>query len=101
MKAVVEGAGKRSRHVSVCGEAASDRLAAAIFAGLGIRSLSVRPRQVAEIKTLFRELYSAELEKIAIEATNCKDAAAVRSLIGHYLGHIESACRDQVGIDRS
>jgi phosphocarrier protein FPr len=97
MKAVVEGAGKRGRHVSVCGEAASDRLAAAIFAGLGIRSLSVRPRQVSEIKELFRELRAAELKAIASEAVICKDAAGVRSLIGHYLDSAATIHRDPVG----
>ena len=50
MKSVVEGAESRHRHVSVCGDAASDPLAAAIFGGLGIRSLSVRPNQCAEIE---------------------------------------------------
>ena len=100
MKAVVEGAGKRSRHVSVCGDAASDILAAAIFAGLGIRSLSVRPRQVAEIKELFRKLYFAELEAIALEALVCGDAAAVRSLIGRYLDRPRTR-RDPVAATRS
>ena len=46
MKSVVEGA-DADRHVSVCGDAASDPLAAA-FAGLGIRSFSVRPNQAAD-----------------------------------------------------
>ena len=99
MKTVVEGARKRDRHVSVCGDAASDALAAAIFAGLGIRSLSVRPRQVAETKQLFRKLYLAELKVIAGEAVLCKDAAAVRSLIGHYLDSATTR-RDPVGADR-
>ena len=101
MKAVVEGAKKRNRHVSVCGDAASDPLAAAIFAGLGIRSLSVRPRRVAEIKGLFRELYLAELKAIASEAVICKDAAAVRSLIGHYIDRAATTGRDPVGSNRS
>jgi len=101
MKAVVEGAKKRDRHVSVCGDAASDPLAAAIFAGLGVRSLSLRPRQVAEIKGLFRELCFTELKAIAGEAVICKDAAAVRSLIGRYLDRAASACRETAGTNRS
>jgi len=98
MKSVVEGAKKRDRHVSVCGDAASDALAAATFAGLGIRSLSVRPRQVAEIKALFRELYFAELKAIASEAVTCKDTAAVRGLIGHYLDSAATTRLDPVGL---
>ena len=101
MKAVVDAARKRNRHVSVCGDAASDRLAAAVFAGLGIHSLSVRPRQVAEIKELFRELRFAELKAIASEAVTCQDAAAVRSLIEPYVNHDTSARCDPVGANRS
>ena len=101
MKAVVEGAGKSDRHVSVCGDAASDPLAAAVFAGLGIGSLSVRPKQVAEIKELFRSLQLAELSAIAREALISKDAAAVRSLIGRYLESTASARGETVGASRS
>ncbi len=100
MKAVVEGASKRGRHVSVCGDAASDSLAAAIFAGLGICSLSVRPRQVAETKELFRTVHLTELKAIAGHALGCKDAAAVRSLIGHYL-ESHGTRRDTVTATRS
>jgi phosphocarrier protein FPr len=85
IKVVVEAAGKRGRHVSVCGDAASDPLAAAIFVGLGICSLSVRPKQAAEIKEVFRKVHLAQLKTIAGEAVYCRDAAAVRSLIEHYL----------------
>ncbi len=90
IQAVVDGSRTRGRHVSVCGDAASDPFAAAIFAGLGVCGLSVRPRQVPEIKGLFRELHFAELKAFASEAVFCKDAAAVRSLIGHYLDRAAS-----------
>jgi len=77
---VVEGAKTRNRHVSVCGDAASDPLAAAVFTGLGIRSLSVRPKQVAGIKALLRCLSVAELQLLAEKALQCCEAARVRSL---------------------
>ena len=80
VKAVVDGALARERHVSVCGDAASDPLAALVFAGLGIRSLSVRPKQVAEIKDLFRHVRAADLLQLAKSALGCEDAETVRSL---------------------
>ena len=80
MRFVVEAAKTRSRHVSVCGDAASDPLAAAIFAGLGIRSLSVRPKQVAWIKARLRNLSGVELQSLAERALQCCEAAQVRSL---------------------
>src|SRR6185312_9150957 len=85
IKAVVDGASRRERHVSVCGDAASEPAAAAIFAGLGIYSLSVRPKQIATIKELFRHVSISELNAIARQALSCDSAAAVRSLIGAYL----------------
>jgi phosphoenolpyruvate-protein phosphotransferase/dihydroxyacetone kinase phosphotransfer subunit len=86
MKSVLEGSEQRHRHVSVCGDAASDPLAAAIFAGLGIRSLSVRPNQSAEIKALFRDLHIARLQEMAARAPLLHDAQEVRSLVAAYLG---------------
>ncbi len=85
MHAVAEGAKPRHRHVSICGDAASDPLAAAVFVGLGIPSLSVRPKQAASIKALFRGLELAQLEKLAAAALQMQSAAEVRRLIGDYL----------------
>jgi len=79
VKTVVDGARSR-RHVSVCGDAASDPVAAAIFAGLGIRSLSVRPKQVAQIKAFFHDSKTADLSQLAEAALGCRDAAQVRKL---------------------
>ncbi len=80
MKTVVEGFSTRRCHVSVCGDAASDPASAAIFAGLGIRELSVRPGQVAEIKATFRGLRIRDLQALAGEALHCRDAVSVRKL---------------------
>jgi multiphosphoryl transfer protein len=96
VKFVVQGASKRNRHVSMCGDAASDPQAAAIFAGLGVRSLSVRPNQVAVIKALFRELQFAELQETARQALQCVEAAAVRNMIRHYLDGVSNLRRDSV-----
>ena len=93
VKFVVEGASQRQRHVCICGDAASDPLAAAIFAGLGIRSLSVRPKQVAEIKALFRSLQLRELKEIAGQALQCYASADVRKLIQTYIENVSSSRR--------
>ena len=49
------------RHVTVCGDAASDPVAAAALIGCGVRSLSVRPNQVGAVKARAREVSAAEL----------------------------------------
>jgi phosphoenolpyruvate-protein kinase (PTS system EI component) len=85
IKTVVEGAATHDCHVSVCGDAASDRIAAAIFVGLGIRSLSVRPRQAAEIKAVFRDLRETYLQQFAERALQSSDASQVRKLLSDHL----------------
>ncbi len=80
MKKVANSAAITARHVSICGDAASDPIAAAVFAGLGIHSLSVRPKQAAEIKALFRRLKYSDLTALAHDALQCVDADHVRSI---------------------
>lgn len=80
IKMVISAADARHRHVSICGDAASDPVAAAVFAGLGIRNLSVRPGQAAEIKALFRGLRLSELQETAEQALHLHSATDVRRL---------------------
>lgn len=42
-------------HLSVCGDAASDPVAAALLAQAGVRSFSVRPNRIAPLKARIRE----------------------------------------------
>jgi phosphocarrier protein FPr len=67
-------------HVSVCGDAASDPLAAALMIGTGVRSLSVRPNQVAAIKAQVRSFSVAELRAVAEHAMKLDNGAQVRKL---------------------
>ena len=80
VKATVEAARSRERHVTVCGDAASDPVAAAVFFGLGIRSLSVRPDRVAEIKARVRRWRTSELADLARRSLAARDAVEVRAL---------------------
>jgi phosphoenolpyruvate-protein kinase (PTS system EI component) len=97
MKMVVEGSAKHQKHVSICGDAASEPACAIVFAGLGIHSLSVRPRQVAEIKALFRELSGADLKELAEHVVRCSDAAQVRQFVNDYLAGAQKQIRLEEG----
>jgi phosphoenolpyruvate-protein phosphotransferase len=90
MKLVAEGAASRNRHVSICGDAASDDAAAAAFVGLGIHSLSVRPNQAATIKALFRSLELSRLKELATQALRMSSAAQVREHFSGYLNIADS-----------
>jgi phosphoenolpyruvate-protein phosphotransferase/dihydroxyacetone kinase phosphotransfer subunit len=85
IKWVVDGAKTRARHVAICGDAASDPVAASVFVGLGVHSLSVRPNQIAEIKALFRRMECSGAEKLAAAALAAGNAAQVRELARQYL----------------
>jgi phosphoenolpyruvate-protein kinase (PTS system EI component) len=77
---ICNAADAASCHVSVCGDAASDPIAAALMVGAGVRSLSVRPNQVAAIKAQVRRFSTVELQALAAEAMKLDNSAQVREL---------------------
>jgi phosphocarrier protein FPr len=92
---VVRGALTHGRHVAVCGEAAADPIASALFLGLGIRSLSVTPRLIPETKAWVRSLRLPELAETSTYALQCGDANEVRSYVmqSFAVGKMGSAIR--------
>jgi phosphoenolpyruvate-protein phosphotransferase (PTS system enzyme I) len=62
--------------VGVCGEMASDPLAAFALIGLGLRQLSVAPRSVALVKRLIRSISTETAASAAKEALAAPTAAA-------------------------
>jgi phosphoenolpyruvate-protein phosphotransferase/dihydroxyacetone kinase phosphotransfer subunit len=78
---VVRGAQKHSRLVAVCGEAASDEIAALVLAGLGIGELSVSAVAIPRIKATLRAQKMTALRQIATEALKCQTAGEVRQLV--------------------
>jgi multiphosphoryl transfer protein len=77
---ITQAAGKTTR-VGVCGEIASDRAAAALLIGLGVRELSMNPRFIPEIKNAVRALSIAESQHLAGLALQRDSAASVRALL--------------------
>jgi phosphocarrier protein FPr len=77
---VIQGARKHGRLVAVCGEAASDDRAAAVFVGLGVQELSLTSAKIPHIKACLRKHSFPALQKLAHTALHCKTAADVRSL---------------------
>jgi phosphotransferase system enzyme I (PtsI) len=63
----VQAAEQANIPVAVCGELASDPAAAATLVGMGIRSLSMAPSSIGEVKSLLRNHTMAELESLAEE----------------------------------
>lgn len=69
-----------STPVSVCGGLAADPMAAPILIGLGVRTLSVPPAQVALTKALVTTLTVNAASDHARQALACASAAEVRAL---------------------
>lgn len=74
------------RHVSVCGDAASDPVAASLLIGAGVRSLSVRPNQIAAIKAQLRRQSCDALRALTQEAMTLGGSGDVRRLVHDRLG---------------
>jgi phosphoenolpyruvate-protein phosphotransferase/dihydroxyacetone kinase phosphotransfer subunit len=78
---VVAGADKHNRPVAVCGEAASDEVAAGIFIGLGVRELSMTSAKISRLKAFLSERKLSELQHLAEKALRCQSAAEVRQMV--------------------
>lgn len=74
----VEAASRGGRPLSVCGEAASDRVGAALLLGLGIRCLSCSPSAIPRLKKLIRSVEAARLRKEAKTLLRLETGADVR-----------------------
>jgi phosphoenolpyruvate-protein phosphotransferase len=62
---IVESAAKADCPVSICGEAASEPLLAAVFVGLGIRSISVSPTRAPLVRYALRQLTLSDARRVA------------------------------------
>jgi multiphosphoryl transfer protein len=73
---------EQGRQVGVCGEAASDPMAASLFIGLGVDELSLAPALIPKIKESIRRIARRDMQALAAEAQELATATEVRALIG-------------------
>lgn len=65
IKTTIDNANKQGIPVSVCGEMAGKKESIIILAGMGIRSLSMNPKQISVIKETLSQFTLLELENIS------------------------------------
>ncbi|PWC47830.1 phosphoenolpyruvate--protein phosphotransferase [Azospirillum sp. TSA6c] len=82
IRLTVEGAKKHGRWVGVCGGIAGDPFGAALLAGLGVRELSMTPRDIPGVKDKLRDSDLAGLRALAQRALDCESSDEVRALEG-------------------
>jgi phosphocarrier protein FPr len=78
----VEGAAKHNRWVGVCGGIAGDPFGAAVLTGLGVKELSMTPRDVPAVKARIRASSFADLQALAAKVLAAETADDVRALDG-------------------
>lgn len=83
LKHVVESAARAGTPLSVCGEMASDPLAAIALIGLGVRSLSVVPPAVKPIRELAASLDAGEASRLVDELIE-QDEHSLRSQVREF-----------------
>lgn len=73
----INGVGK---WIGVCGGLAGDRLGSLVLVGLGVRELSVSPKEVVRIKDGLKAVSFAQLSQLAHQALALADGDQVREL---------------------
>ncbi len=80
IRQIVDAAAQQDCPVSICGEAASDPVMAAIFVGLGIRELSVSPARAPVVRYALRHLSLSEAKRAADCAIQADPARVMHDL---------------------
>ncbi|PFG41719.1 phosphotransferase system enzyme I (PtsI) [Isoptericola jiangsuensis] len=81
VRATCTGAAVHGRPVGVCGEAAADATLAPVLVGLGVRSLSMTPRALADVAAVLARVDLDECRHLADLALAADDPVAARSAV--------------------
>jgi phosphocarrier protein FPr len=76
----VQAAERAGKWTGVCGGLAGDPFGAALLAGLGVRELSMTPRDIPAVKSALRGASLEELRALAAKALDCATPEEVRAL---------------------
>jgi phosphotransferase system enzyme I (PtsI) len=78
---LVKDARAAGKEISICGDMAGDPLYTRLLLGLGLRSFSVAPGEILELKKAVRSVDSGEAVKLAERALECGTISEVSALI--------------------
>lgn len=82
IKKTVDGANAAGRWVGVCGGLAGDPFGASLLTGLGVKELSMTPREIPSVKARIRKAKLSELQALAEKALSRATPAEVHALEG-------------------
>ena len=81
VRATCEGAAQHGRPVGVCGEAAADPALACVLVGLGVSSLSMTPRALADVAAVLGATTYDTCLQVARHAADARTAAEGRAAV--------------------
>jgi phosphotransferase system enzyme I (PtsI) len=81
LRQIVAGAAVHGRPVAMCGDMAGDPLFILVLLGLGLRNLSMAPRQIPLVKSIIRASTVAEAERLATLALALRTESEVEDLV--------------------
>ncbi|HKI03664.1 MAG TPA: phosphoenolpyruvate--protein phosphotransferase [Thermoanaerobaculia bacterium] len=84
LRFVIDSGRAAGIEVSLCGEMAADPRYALLLVGLGLRRLSMSPRQIPEVKTWVREATVSGLADLAASCMEHSTAAEVQQHLDNY-----------------
>ena len=87
LKSVVEIAKSEAKDISICGEMAGNPAYIKLLLGLGVRSISVTPGEILEIKQVIRSVSIESAEAVAEQVLEPGTVREIKSCIANS-GHL-------------
>jgi phosphotransferase system enzyme I (PtsI) len=81
LASVIDAARDAGRELTICGEMAGDPAHTALLLGLGLRSFSVAPGEMLEVKAAIRAARLDDARALALEALECGSVAEIEELL--------------------
>ena len=81
LRNIVAGAALKGREVAMCGDMAGEPLLVLVLLGLGLRNLSMAPRQIPLIKSIIRATTMGEADRLAQAALALRTETEVEDLV--------------------
>jgi phosphotransferase system enzyme I (PtsI) len=86
LRATVVAAERLGRPVAMCGDMAGDPLLCWILIGLGLRNLSMAPRQIPLVKSIIRSTNIADAERLLARAMTMSTETEIEELVYGTMG---------------
>jgi phosphoenolpyruvate-protein phosphotransferase (PTS system enzyme I) len=86
----VRAASERNCPVSLCGQMSANPLYTMLLIGLGLRSLSVPPANIPEIKQICRSVYLPQCQDVAQRALRMESAREIDMFLREELNKVRS-----------